>query len=42
MTQSDIIEEIKLELTGGILELEIDDETIKAVIKKAMREMERF
>jgi hypothetical protein len=38
----EVIEEIKLEITGGLLELEIDDPTIELAVKKAMREMERF
>lgn len=42
MTASDIISEIKLELTGSVLELEIDDETINNIIKKGLREIERY
>ena len=54
MTIEDIIEEIKLELTGGVLELEIVNEnytedeyekryeTLISVIKKALRELERY
>ena len=42
MTIVDIIEEIKLELTGGVLELEIEDVTIELVIKKALRELQRY
>jgi len=42
MKMQDIIDEIKLELTGYILEMEIEDSTIKSVVKKAMREIERF
>ena len=42
MTITDVIEEIKLELTGKVLELEIEDETIEAVIKKALRELQRY
>ena len=38
----DVIEEIKLELTGGILELEIEDASIEMVVKKAMRELQRY
>lgn len=38
----DVIEEIKLELTGGILELEIEDVTIEMVVKKALRELQRY
>lgn len=42
MTIVDIIEEIKLELTGGVLELEIEDVTIELVVKKALRELQRY
>lgn len=38
----DVIEEIKLELTGGILDLEIEDVTIEKVVNKAMRELQRY
>ena len=42
MTTSEMIDEIKLELTGGILKLEIPDETLKAVVDKALREVQRY
>ena len=42
MKLEDILDEIKLELTGYILDMEINDETIVSVIKKALRELERF
>jgi hypothetical protein len=42
MNNIDIIEEVKLELTGGLLELEIEDATIELVIKKALRELQRY
>lgn len=42
MTIQNVIEEIKLELTGYVLEMEIDDPTIESVIKKAMRIVERY
>lgn len=42
MKLQDMVEEIKLELTGNVLELEIEDATIKAVINKALREIERY
>lgn len=38
----DVIDEIKLELTGGVLELEIEDTSIEMVIKKALRELQRY
>jgi len=42
MTLQEVIDEIKLELTGYVLEMEIEDDTIKQVIKKCLREIERF
>ena len=42
MKTIDVIDEIKLELTGGVLELEIEDATIELVIKKALRELQRY
>ena len=42
MTVTDIIDEIKLELTGGVLELEIEDVQLELVIKKALRELQRY
>lgn len=42
MTLQEVIEEVKLELTGQVLELEIEDATIVQVIHKALRELERY
>lgn len=42
MKLQDIIDEIKLELTGYVLEMEIEDATIKQVVNKALRELERY
>lgn len=42
MTKTDIIEEIKLELTGRVLEMELDDSTLDLTINKAMRELTRY
>lgn len=42
MKLEDILDEIKLELTGYVLDMEITDETLVSVIKKALRELERF
>ena len=42
MRLEDIIDEIRLELTGYVLDMEITDETIVSVVKKALRELERF
>ena len=36
------VDEIKLRLTGNLLELEIDDETIVKIIYSAFREMQRY
>ena len=35
-------EEIKLKLTGGILELELSDETIDQILNSALREIQRY
>lgn len=35
-------DEIKLQLSGGLLELEIDDETIDKIINSAFREIQRY
>ena len=35
-------EEIKLRLTGGVLELEIDDQTIEKIINSTLREVQRY
>lgn len=42
MKTIDVVDEIKLELTGGLLELEIEDAQIELVIKKALRELQRY
>jgi hypothetical protein len=42
MKLEDVLDEIKLELTGHILDMEIADETLCSVVKKALRELERF
>ena len=42
MTLEEYIEEIKLELTGGVLELEITDEQIGNLIKKSFREIQLY
>lgn len=42
MKMQDVIDEIKLELTGGILELEIEDVTIQQTVNKALRMLERY
>ena len=36
------IDEIKLQLTGGLLDLEIDDAQIKRVVNSALREVQRY
>ncbi len=36
------VEEIKLNITGGVLQLEIGDEVIQQVVNAAMREMQRY
>ena len=42
MTIEEVIEEVKLELTGGLLELEIEDNVIGMAVKKALRELRRY
>lgn len=42
MQLNDYVNEIKLELTGGLLELEITDETIASLVTKAFREIQRY
>ena len=44
MTEKEIIEEIKLELTGDLdeMELEIEDGTIERAIHKSLRELQRY
>lgn len=42
MKMQSYIDEIKLELTGGVLELELPDSTLTQVVNKALREVQRF
>jgi hypothetical protein len=42
MKLDDVLDEIKLELTGQVLEMEINDETLVSVVKKALRELTRY
>lgn len=42
MRLEDFISEIKLELTGDVLELEISDEIIAKNVNKALRELQRY
>lgn len=42
MTEQEVIDFIKLELTGYVLDLEIDDKTISSVINKAIIELTRY
>ena len=42
MTLQDVINEIKLELTGVVLELELKDSTIAMAVQKALRELRRY
>lgn len=42
MKTEEIIEEIRLTLTGGIVDLEVDDKTLEKVINKALREINRY
>ena len=42
MKTEEIIEEIRLTLTGGIVDLEVDDKTLEKVVNKALRELNRY
>lgn len=42
MEMSQYVDEIKLELTGGLLHLELPDSTIAKVVDKALREVNRY
>lgn len=42
MTMEEIISEIRLELTGNILELELNDTTLTQIVNKALREVQRY
>lgn len=42
MTLEDVLSEIRLELTGNVIELELTDETLKAIVHKALRELDRY
>lgn len=42
MNMQAYVDEIKLDVTGGILELEIPDSTIQRIVNSAMRELQRY
>lgn len=42
MKMQSYIDEIKLDVTGGVLELEIPDETLQRIVQSAMRELQRY
>lgn len=42
MKMEDVINEVKLELSGGLLDLEIEDATLKRIVQKALRELQRY
>ena len=42
MTLEQVVEEIKLELTGGVLELELQDNIIADAVHKVLRELQRY
>ena len=35
------VDEIKLALTGGVLDLEVDDSTLQKIVNSALREVQR-
>lgn len=38
----DVREEIRLKLTGDLLEIELEDDTIDQIIMSAIRELQRY
>ena len=42
MKMRDYVDEIKLNVTGGVLDLEIEDATIEKIVTSAMRELQRY
>ena len=42
MTKEDVRQEVALELTGQVLEMELDDSTLDLTINKALRELQRY
>lgn len=42
MELQEYVDNIKLELTGGVLELEVDDETLGKIVKRSLQEVQRF
>ena len=42
MTINDYVAYIKLMLTGSVLTLEVTDDTLKEVVKAALREVNRY
>lgn len=42
MKMSAYVDEIKLALTGGVLDLELDDAALQRVVNSAMRELQRY
>ena len=42
MTKNDVVEKLKLELTGQVLEMELDDSSLDLTINKALRELQRY
>ena len=42
MKLEEVIDEIRLELTGYVLDMEINDETLVSVVKKTLRELTRY
>lgn len=42
MKMEEIIDEIRLTLTGGVIELGLDDNTLTAIVNKSIREVNRY
>ena len=42
MKMKDIIEEIQLTLTGGVVDLELDEKQLEKIVNKSLREINRY
>ena len=42
MDRKEVIDEIRFRLTGGVLDLELDDSALNKVIDSAFREIQRY
>ncbi len=42
MTKQEYVDAIKLELTGGVLELELPDDTLSKIVDRALKEVQKY